>query len=134
MAKRKFTAKKKLNGSQLYRKWSEYSIGDWLIGKYVGIHEDKTYNKEHFKIEVEEAEFKDGTGDDYQGKTLVLNTTGGLEKAMDKAEEGQFFQFEYCGMETMTGGIYAGKDAHSIEVTLVEEEGDDVEEDESNAL
>ena len=136
MSRRTFKVKKKLNGPQNYRKWSDYAIGDLILGTFVGIHEDKKYGKEHFKMKVMDAQFKDGTGDEFEDKILVLNACGSLSKAMDGVEEGQVFQVEYLGMAEMEAGNYAGKEAHSVEVSIMEE--DDTEgveaQDESDSL
>ena len=121
---RKYVVRKSLNGPKTFRKWSEYSVGDILIGKFVGKHEDTTYNKTHWVIKVEEAFVKEGA-ENLIGKDVVLNACGSLDKAMKQVEEGQTLQMEYRGMEEMTSGKYPGKDAHSIKVDLVEEEEED---------
>lgn len=121
---RKYVVRKSLNGPKVFRKWSEYSTGDILIGKFVGKHEDQTYNKTHWIVKVEEAFTKEDP-DKLIGKDVVLNACGSLDKAMEQVEEGQIIQVEYMGMEEMSKGKYAGKEAHLVKVDLVEEEEED---------
>jgi hypothetical protein len=123
---RKFTVKKQVNGPQKYRKWDDYTAGDLFIGTYTGIHKDTTYKKDHFKFKVEECFFKEDA-ESFVGQTLVLNTCGSLEKAMEDIEEGTVLQIEYLGKDTMTKGPYAGKEAVSLAISIVEEEADEQE-------
>lgn len=123
-AKRKFTVTKTLSGSQSYRKWSDYSEGDVVIGQFVGIHLCQ-YKKENVKIKVLDAQFKDGSGDTYIGKTLVINHCGSLEHAMQEVKEGEHVQIEYTGKMTLAKGPYAGKEAHTVAVAVVEIESED---------
>jgi hypothetical protein len=123
---RKFTVKKQLNGPQKYRKWDDYSAGDIFIGTYAGIHKDTVYKKDHFKFKVEACFFKEDA-ESYVGQTLVLNTCGSLEKAMEEIEEGTTLQIEYLGKDIMAKGPYAGKEAVSLAISIVEEEADEQE-------
>ncbi len=117
--KRIFTEKKKLAGSQTYRKWSDYSEGDVVVGKFVGTHTDN-YDKVNPKIKVIHAEFRDGSGEALIGQTLVLNSCGVLDKAMEDVQEGEYIQVVYNGTITMQKGKYAGKEAHTMDVSLVD--------------
>lgn len=120
MYKRRYQVKKQINGSQTYRKWEEYSVGDIVIGEYIGDHVCQ-YKHSNPKIKVLEAMFKDGSGEDMEGKTLVLNACGSLTKAMEQVEEGDIIQVEYQGKNLLTKGPYAGKESHSVSLAICEE-------------
>lgn len=125
--KRVFNVKKTLTGSNVYRPWKDYSEGDVIVGAFQGIHIDN-YKKNNAKVKVVYAELADGTGDDLVGKTLVINSCGSLEKALENMEEGTGYQFVYNGKITLDRGPYAGKEAHSVaieEVDLEEVESTD---------
>jgi hypothetical protein len=122
MEKRKFTVTKTLSGQQSYRKWSDYSEGDTMVGEFVGIHVCQ-YKKNNVKLRILEANFKDGSGDTYTDKVLVVNHCGALENAMDEVELGEFIQIEYTGTTKLMKGPFAGKDCHTVAVSVVEIEG-----------
>lgn len=135
MAKRIFKSKKKLSTMRaVYRKWGEWDAGDVLIGTYKGSQTDD-YDKPNWLIEVEDAQFSNAKaakklmpkGDE---KVVVgLNSTGKLDAAMEQAEIGDVIQVEYKGMSTIEKGKYKGKDAHDIEVDVVESDDDEDDED-----
>jgi hypothetical protein len=127
--KRNYVVRKALSaGNQTYRKWSDYSEGDVVVGTFVGIHTCQ-YDKENFKVKVLDAQFADGTGDSFIGKTLVLNNVAFLNTAMEKVTEGEVVQVEYTGTTPISKGKYAGKDCHTGSVAVVE-----IEAEESNGL
>jgi hypothetical protein len=122
--KRKFTVTKTISAQQSYRKLSEYSEGDTVVGKYVGTHVCQ-YDKQNPKIQVLEAIFKDGTGPALAGKILVVNHCGALGKAMEEVEVGEYVQLEYTGTVPLTKGKFAGKDCYTFDVQVVTlDEGD----------
>jgi hypothetical protein len=126
-AKRVFKKKKKLSGGpRVFRKWKEWAEGDYVIGTFVGTYIDN-YDKEGTLVEVIEANFpkRPKLSAKLEGKTLALNATGQLNKALPKMEEGNVYQFTYGGTSTMEGGKYAGKESHLVEVTEVTEDDDD---------
>jgi len=125
-AKRVFKSKKKLSGSRCtYRAWKNWAVGDYLIGKYVGSKTDN-YDKPNWMVEVVEASFsKKKESKELIGQIIGLNSAGQFDKAMEKVAEGELVQVMYNGMGEIEKGKYAGKDAHSIEVDLVTEDGDD---------
>lgn len=126
--KRKFKVKKKLSGGQKsYRKWEDYEEGDVVIGTYVGTHIDQ-YKKECFTVLVIDAQFQDDTGDEYEGKNLVLNSAGMLNKAMEDVAEGETIQVTYEGKSRIEKGVHAGKDSHVIKVELMTDEDSDEDE------
>ncbi len=125
MSKRVFKTTKKLSHTRCaYRKWSEWEVGDIVVGKYVGSKIDN-YKKPNWMLEVEEAFFANKKEAKAMiGQTIGLNSSGTLDKAMEKATEGKLYQITYNGTEEMTGGPYAGKDRHLIEVDECEVEGE----------
>jgi hypothetical protein len=137
MAKRVFKKTKKMSGGpKTFRAWKEWAVGDYVIGKYVGTHEDQ-YQKTCRIIEIVDGEFaKKGAFKKVAGQNLVLNAAGQIDAAFEdkngnpKIAEGEMVQVMYNGTSQITKGKFAGKDAHLIEVDLVEEEGDESEEDE----
>lgn len=125
--KRVFQTRRTLTGANVYRSWKDYTEGDVVVGHFEGIHVDN-FKKNNAKVKVVYAEFADGTGDSFVGKTLVINSCGSLEKAMETMTEGAGYQFVYGGKVTLQKGPYAGKEAHSLEITEVE-----IEEESSDA-
>lgn len=117
--KRKFKSVRTVSAQQMYRKWSDYAEGDVVIGQYVGIHVCD-YEKENMKIKVVDAQFKDGTGENYIGKVLVLNSCGSLDKARKEVSLNEYIQMEYTGTTEITKGKFTGKDAHTISLEVVE--------------
>ena len=130
VTKRKFVSKKSIGGlSKVYRPWDEYDVGDIVVGKYIGKHTDN-YDKECFVIKVESAFWKDKKAQtNVEGKNLVLNSAGVLNKAMKDANEGEIIQVEYTGKSMMEKGKYAGKEAHTMQVDVMEEASETSEAD-----
>lgn len=128
MAKRVFNVKKSLGGAQSYRKWEDYEVGDTVIGTFIGTHVCQ-YKKTNWKIKVLDAQFQDQElADSLVGKVLVLNSAGSLDKQMEDVTEGECIQMEYTGKTLLTKGPYAGKEAHTMAVAIVEEgEGEEEE-------
>lgn len=135
MAKRKFRTKRKVSGGQkIYKPWKEFVEGDWIVGEYVGTHKDQ-YNKICRIIKVEDAQFSDGFEEKCIGKNLVLNSNGMLDKAFEENAEdldtGAIIQVTYNGTSTIEKGKYAGKEAHLVEIDIVEEDVDEYEDEET---
>ncbi len=132
-AKRVFKSKKKLSGGKCtYRAWGDWEVGDLIIGKYKGSKLDQ-YKKPNWLVEVVDAQFiKHKEGKKLIGQVLGLNSNGQLDKAMENVSEGDMIQVCYNGMSEITKGKFAGKDAHQVEVDLVEEEGAEEETEEED--
>lgn len=129
MAKRVFKTVRKLAGQKNFRKWEDWSLGDILIGEYVGIHNDQ-YGHDCPVLKVLDAQFKkESEGDKLLDKELVLNACGALDKAMEGLQIGQIIQVTYNGKAAIEKGIYKGKEAHSLSIDLVEEESEEIVED-----
>lgn len=128
MEKRKFIVRKKLAGQKMYRKWEDWAIGDILICKLIGTHVDQ-YKKECPVVEVLETHFKTES-EKYQGKQMVLNQCGILNKAMEQLSIGDIIQITYNGSSMIEKGPYKGKEAHVLDIAMCEEEGSVVQADE----
>jgi hypothetical protein len=131
-AKRTFRTKKKLSGVKTeFRSWKEWDEGDVIVAKLVGDAPNKmNAEKKDWIVEVVEACFADKKEEKrVKGKTLTLNTAGQLDKGMEQVPLGGHAQITYNGQVAMKGGNYKGKMAHTMEVELVEEEGEESEEE-----
>lgn len=122
MAKRTFKTSKQLTINKTYRKWEDFDMGDVVIGKVIGNHIDQ-YGKDCPVIEVLDAQFKKDSAK-FQGKNLVLNSCGMLSKAMKDAnvQLGELIQVEYKGTSNIEKGPFKGKDAHVMDIQIVEED------------
>lgn len=119
--KREFKAKRVLSGMQkVFRKWGDWDVDDFVVGKFIATHEDN-YDKTNYVLEVIAAEFSDDSGDEFMGKNLVLNSSGTIDKAFEEIQTGEFVQVTYLGKSEITKGKYAGKEAHNMEVIVVED-------------
>jgi len=122
MEKRKYETKRSMTLQKVYRKWSEFSVGDVVVGKYVADHEDN-YDKNNPVLKIEECFFKDGK--DLKGQNLVINACGTVNQAFyngkDPIKKGEIVQIEYTGTIEMENGKYAGKDCHTMNIDVVGE-------------
>jgi len=123
--KRVFKVQRKLGGSKLFRKWDLWTVGDVVIGKLVGYHDDD-YGHKCPIIEVLDAQFKDEAENQrVGGKQLVLNSCGVLAKALESADLGDIIQVAYTGQSLIEKGKYKGKKAHTMDVDLLVEEDEE---------
>ena len=125
---RQFKTKQVLTLAKMFRKWSEYSTGDILIGEVVGTHKDQ-YDKENLIVKVLDAQFKKDSAK-FQGKNLVLNNVGFLNKHVEDGSIGlgSVIQITYNGTSTIEKGKFKGKEAHTGMVEILEEVAADTEE------
>lgn len=130
--KRVFRSKKKVSGVRgTFRKWSDYTEDDYIIGKYVQSGTDN-YGNPSWTVMVLDAELEDKKfAKSIMDQNLVLNSAGQLNKAMEKVEEGQIVKVTYKGTSTIEKGKYKGKEAHLHDVEIMEEgeEGESEEDD-----
>ncbi len=131
-AKRTFKSKRTVSSVMAqYKKWNEWKEGEFIIGEYIKSVEDK-YGKPNWLIKIDEAGFtskKDIAK--FEGKIIGLNSSGGLDRAMEQVEVGEMVQITYEGMEQMNGGPYKGKDKHLHDVQVVVDEEDYNEDDDA---
>lgn len=104
-----------------YKKWSDWSVGDIIIGTYVADHEDQ-YEKTNPVLKVIDAFTKEKN--DFMGKNLVINSCGVVDSAFYSSKNpikmGETVQIEYTGTTEMEKGKYAGKDCHTMNIDVVE--------------
>lgn len=112
MAKFQF---KRVKGERIYKKWSEYEVGDYVIGKLTEIGEDQ-FKKANYIVEVIETSFEDVE----VGKNLCLNSNGSLDYRMEDIEVGAVIRVEYTGQIEMEKGPFKGKLAHTVDVQVAE--------------
>ncbi len=126
MSKRVYKATRKLtSGPKEFRKWNDWEVGDVYIGKYVETYIDN-YDKECFVFQTIDAQFKDkAEAKRFADKNFGANHNGMLAKAMAKAAVGDCVQIIYNGKSEIEKGKYAGKEAHTLDVDIVELEEDD---------
>lgn len=125
-AKRTFTPTKQLSGKPMkFRKWSEYSVGDVLVCKYIKTTPNKfSEKKPNYIVEIIEAFLKDKKVQKewVEGTHVCLNTIGMLDKALSDVTSGSLIQITYNGSNVMETGIFAGKEAHAVEVVGIKED------------
>ena len=118
-----------LSVSKEYRPWSQWEIGDFVIGKFEDQGIDN-YKKACYILKVDEVFFNDEEAQEKfkVGELIGLNHNGILAKVMasDDVNFGDIIRIEYQGMNTMSKGNHFGKDAHSL-LIQVAEEGDDLQ-------
>lgn len=103
-------------GQSFYRPWKNWSVGDFLVGKYVSQSED-TFGNPNYKVEVIEAKFEDGK-EPKEGTIFTFNSSGTLKKAMEEIATGDVLKVIYKGEDTVTKGKFKGKKFHSMEVLV----------------
>ena len=123
-----------MNGGSKYRKWKDWEVGDFVVGKFVDTRTDN-YGKPNWILEVEEFEFDDEDMELEVGDRLGLNSCGSLDAVMeDKVDEGMVIRVEYAGKSTLPDNHkFAGKEVHSVIVQVAEDE-DSVDGGGSNSL
>lgn len=107
---------RKLSGATGYRKWAEWTTGDYLKGKLNKVSVDM-YKKNNYTMQVIETKFKDGK-DIPKGEYLTLNANGMLDKAMANVNEGDTVVIVYKGQSKIEKGQFAGKMSHSMDIFL----------------
>jgi hypothetical protein len=125
MKKRVF---RQIGGQMAYRKWKEWEAGDWLEGTLLRVEIDRKYKKPVYVVEVSDCGFSDTDMEEKfkSLKTVKLNATGTLNKALDGYDNGTYIRIDYNGMDTIESGQHAGADAHSMKVSVAEWEEDNV--------
>ena len=132
--KRVFRSKKKVSGGGLYRKWSDWQEEDYVIGKYVKSGEDQ-YGNPSWSLTIYDAEMSDKKfAKSILEKTLILNSAGQLNKAMEEIELGEIVKVTYKGTSKIEKGKYKGKEAHLHDVEIMHEDGAEEEVNEEDDL
>lgn len=107
---------KKISGASGYRKWAEWTLGDYFKGKLNSVSQD-VYKKNNYTFSVIETKFKDGKNLQ-AGSYITLNSNGMLDKAMLNVNEGDVVVIVYKGTSRIEKGPMAGKMAHSLDIFL----------------
>lgn len=120
--KRIYRPTRQLSGKPIkFKKWEEYAIGDVLLCKYVKTTPNKfNESKPNHVVEVIETFFKDKKSAWTEGTHVCLNTMGKLDKALEDIKPGDVFQITYNGTAVITQGKFKGKEAHDVDVVLME--------------
>lgn len=132
MAKRVFKGTKiSGQGAKFWKKWTDWSEGDYIIGNYVGSKMTK-FGKPAWIFNISEATFSEDAelSDKVIGENMSLNSCGMLDKAMKLVKIGNEVQVTYQGSQKMQGGDFEGKESHLIEVINGDQEEEINEEDE----
>ena len=120
--------------AEIFKKWAEWEVDDYIIGKYIGSYQDK-YKKDNFVFQIEDSSFQsvedaDGKKVKVSGKLMALNHCGSLGNQMGEVTVGELVQVTYTGKRKVKGGDFAGEDCHTVDVAFVAEEGaEDTESD-----
>lgn len=113
---------KKLKSERVYKKWSEWELGDYVVGKLLEVGEDQ-FKKANYVVEVIETSFEDVA----VGKNLCLNANGSLDYRMADVEIGTTIRVEYEGEGVMEKGPFKGKTFHKVglEIAIATVESDE---------
>lgn len=104
---------KKVKGERIYKKWAEYEVGDYVVGKLTEVGEDQ-FKKANYIVEVIETSLE-GVA---EGKNLCLNSNGSLDYRMEDIEIGSVIRVEYTGQIEMEKGPFKGKMAHTVDLQV----------------
>ena len=123
-SKRVFKTVRKVAGrGGNFRAWDTWNTGDILIAEFKGLGKEDMYGHPSYEMEIVDAQFSKDKEKFKPGTIITLNHNGSVGNGLKNAMPGELYQFEYNGMGVIEKGKWAGKDAHSIDITLVEEEG-----------
>jgi len=131
MKKREF---RQVSGASIYRAWKHWEEGDVFVGKFVRETTDQFKNPS-WVFKIEEVEFNDPAAEKIfqPGKLASLNSTGMLNKTMEEqVVPGNIVKIVYRGMDTISKGPFAGKEAHVLEISVAEDEEFSGEEEENS--
>lgn len=126
--------RRQVNPAIVYKRWGDWSQGDYIIGEYLGTKIDPTYNKEVYMVKLETVSLSSPVtsqgGGIKEGMTIGLNHCGGLAVRMSEVKIGDCIELIYNGTEELPSGHkYKGKDAHQFEVYILGDEEENSEED-----
>jgi hypothetical protein len=118
--------RKTIGGAKIYKPWKDWSVDDFIIGKFTQQSIDN-YDKPCYHIEIEEFNLsspKCYKGSEIKVGTLIgLNSCGSLDYKMEEVEIGQTVEITYMGTETLPDNHkFKGKDSHQVDVAVLEDE------------
>ena len=128
--------RRQVNPALVYKRWSDWSQGDYIIGEYIGTKFDQKFDKEVYMVKLEQVNLADPKTSQgsaiREGMTIGLNHCGGLATRMAEVKIGDCIELVYNGLsELPSGHKFKGKDAHQFEVYIL---GDEVESEEEDCL
>lgn len=106
------------------KQWSNWQVGDYIQGEFVGQLDTDKFGKPIYGIKVEGVEdavvkFADMSAPyGIKNGVVPLYPNGGLLKQMAEASEGDFVKVTYEGKVKIKKGQWAGTMAHSIVVEI----------------
>lgn len=125
-------AYEQVGGGKVYRPWVGWTEGDVFEGIHTGSSEDN-YGKTNWEFEVVAFEFAEEVsvvipkkgkraGEEVEytapkvGDIFVLNSSGSLDKAMEKVDIGDKVKVIYEGTIILPSGPNKGSEAHQMKV------------------
>lgn len=139
--------RKKIGGAGNYKRYTTWSDGDWISGKFISKGIDKTYDKPFYVVKIEDfgmadplcsvskKKEKEGAKGKplAKGMELTLNSAGSLNWKMDELEIGDEIEVVYKGMEALPEDHKnSGAESHQFDVFALGDE--DEEENETDGL
>lgn len=112
MAKFKF---KKVRGERVYKAWNTWEIGDYVVGTFKELGEDK-FGNPNYILEVIESSIEEAV----EGKDFCLNSNGSLNYKMDGVAIGSIVRIEYEGETLLEKGSFAGKTCHTVDLQVAD--------------
>jgi len=119
---RNFNFKKR--GGRAYKSWKKWTIGDFIVGKFIKTYEDN-FGNTCYEVEIIEAQFADGT-ELKEGSLFGVNSCGSLSHNMQDVLPGSFVEMTYDGEGEIEKGSFKGKKFHSVQLS-VDDDSVDVE-------
>lgn len=135
-------AYEQIGGAKTYRPWVGWTEGDSFEGKLIGTTEDN-YGKTNYEFETIAVDFDEevavvipkkgknaGKEMEYKtpkvGDTFVLNSSGFLDKAMEKVDMGDKVKVIYEGTIILNSGDNKGAEAHTGKVLVDRSRGTEI--------
>lgn len=132
-------AYEQIGGAKVFRPWVGWTEGDSFEGKHTGTTEDN-YGKTNWEFETIAVDFEEeisvvipkkgknvGQEIEYEapkvGDIFVLNSSGSLDKAMEKVDIGDKIKVIYEGTIILNKGPNKGSTAHTMKILVDRSKG-----------
>lgn len=110
--------------NEIYRSWSDWRVGDFIIGRILRFRLDPYY-KQNAIMKIEDLKWKFKKNQrSLIGKNILIATvagTTGLKYVKRGPKNGDLVKISYLGVRDITNGYFKGKQYHHIQIDLVEE-------------
>jgi len=106
---------KKVRGERVYKAWKSWEIGDFIVGTYKELGEDK-FGNPNYILEVIESSLEEAV----EGKDFCLNSNGSLNYKMEGVEVGVVLRIEYEGETLLEKGSFVGKTCHTVSLEVAD--------------